>query len=114
MYNEYDEYEVNNDPSETQGDMAMSIAEILVRHSRGLSIPDYVIHEPSYNGGNLSPLSTKGIDLADMTSIKEASDEEIRSAISTLQSEQAERNKQSGVGSKSEAIRSDETERTNA
>lgn len=68
-YKQFESYEVNNSPSETQPNMSMSIYEILTRHSRNLPIPSGMIHEPQYSGNYLHPLSRKGLDLADRDSI---------------------------------------------
>lgn len=52
-------------PSPTVPDLSMSVAEILRRYTSGEPIPTEVIGQPHYNAGNLSPMSRKGVDLAD-------------------------------------------------
>lgn len=62
-------------PSQCVPSLSMSIAEILRAYAEGRPIPRDIIGQPNYNLGNLSPLSRKGVDLADWSSLmKEARD----------------------------------------
>lgn len=56
-------------PSPAVPDLSMSVAEILRRYTSGEPIPTEIIGQPHYNLGNLSPMSRKGVDLADWSQL---------------------------------------------
>lgn len=78
-------------PSPTVPDMSLSISEILRRYVNNEPIPQDIIGQPHYNAGVLSPMSRKGVDLADWSAMMK----DARSAVSegVMQAKREERMK---------------------
>lgn len=69
-------------PSCTVPNMAMSLQEILTRYTQGtLPNSNSFMQELPYNGGVLSPLARKGIDLCDYSSIQKEAINDVNLAL---------------------------------
>lgn len=71
------EQDVEYEPSVTIPNLSMSLNEILRRYTVGEPIPREIMGTPSYNYGNLSPMSKKGVGLEDWSDLKKANTEVI-------------------------------------
>lgn len=76
-YFSHPETQVSYEPSSTVPNLSMSLNEILRRYTTGEPIPPEMMSAPHYNDGVLSPLSKKGVDLADYSAIRKQNAERI-------------------------------------
>lgn len=83
--------DVDYPPSPTVPDMSLSISEILRRYVNNEPIPQDIIGQPHYNAGVLSPMSRKGVDLADWSDLMSNAKSVMNEAVTQAKREEQRR-----------------------
>lgn len=99
--------DVDYPPSPTVPDMSLSISEILRRYVNNEPIPQDIIGQPHYNAGVLSPMSRKGVDLADWSDLMKSAKSAMVDAVTRAKREEQARLKQTQQASESPSAPSD-------
>ena len=86
--------DVEYPPSPTIPDMSLSISEILRRYVNNEPIPQDIIGQPHYNAGVLSPMSRKGVDLADWSALMQNAKSVMSEAVTQAKREERLKAKQ--------------------
>lgn len=103
------EQDVEFEPSQTIPNLSMSLNEILRRYTTGQPIPNEIMGSPSYNNGVLSPMSKKGVDLADWSELRKANNEVISDAVEDAKRSKATEKATANNSDASPSKKSDET-----
>lgn len=88
---EFNDNEVNNEPSQTIPDQAMSVRELLSRYANGLPLAGS--KEPIYEGEDGDGIDPRRLDLAERQELEIAARQELAEIEERLKSSKAEKSK---------------------